>query len=58
MEIKKHGIFPNTERGGYDWYVNGQFRGWAKYKRDLQKTAKFPPTVINYPNGKQVKVNF
>lgn len=57
MEIKKHGIYPNTQRGGYDWYVQGEFRGWAKYKRDLEKTMKCPPAVLIYPGGKQVKVN-
>ena len=54
----KHGIIPNKERGGYDWYSNGEWRGWAKYLRDIQKTMKNPPVVLIYPNGKKEKVNF
>ncbi len=58
MEIKKNGIYPNAKRGGYDWFVNGEFRGWALYKRDLQKIMKNPPCVLVYPDGTKRKVNF
>ena len=44
--VKKHGVYPGPNGRGYEWYSNGQYRGWALSKRDLNKMMKNPSVTL------------
>ena len=54
--VKKHGVYPGPNGRGYEWYSNGQYRGWALSKRDLNKMMKNPSVTLVYPDGSTRRV--